>query len=508
MDLLVSETPILNKDIIENSIPFLNKLIVKFNPKIDNLLCERLSVQDSINEGQRKLDFLPETKYIREGHWGIDPIPNYFSKRTVEITGPADRKMMINALNSKCNCFMVDLEDSMSPTWENVCQAQVNLYDASRRNMEYMDPVKNKKYVFNKEKHPIVMVRPRGIHLPEINVLLNNYPVFGCLFDFGVFVYNNGAELIKNGNGINFYLPKLQNYQEAELWNQIFDYTEKELGFPEGSIKCTVLIEHIQAAFQMEEILYVLRKHIVAMNSGRWDYIFSIIKTFQKYQNCIFPDRNQITMDTHCMESYVNLLVQTCHKRGAMAIGGMAAQLPVKNDPELNQKNMEKVYLDKKKEVEQGVDGTWIAHPALLQPVLEAFEKNRPKGGWWYITAKDLLTFPKGTITRNGVETNVKACLIYLDNWIKGKGAVAMDNKMEDAATAEISRVQIWQWLNKTSTSDTKEKIDSKLISKLVKKYHQSEKSSQLFLKITNNNKLEEFMTIAAYLDMYKDNSV
>ena len=438
--------------------------------------------------------FDPDTKEIRDSVWKVRDIPNDLLDRRLEITGPVDRKMIINALNSGVKVFMADFEDSLSPTWKNIINGHVYLKETVNRNIEYYDEKKSKRYILNKETATLI-VRPRGLHLIEKNVSIDDKPISASLFDFGLYFVTNYESLLKNNSGPYYYIPKLESHLEARLWSNIFKFTEKEYNLPEGTIKCTVLIEHICAAFEMDEILYELKKHICGLNCGRWDYIFSFIKTLSNYRKFILPDRKSITMEQHFMSSYTKLLVMTCHKRKAYAIGGMAAQIPIKNNDELNQKNMEKVYVDKENESKMGMDGTWIAHPGLLNICRKAFNKynNSENKLDMIITQQDLLKIPSGLITKNGVETNVITFLKYIDAWINGIGCLSINNLMEDLATAEISRMQLWQWLKYRVNIEgillTKKYIDI-LLNKYLKLCENKDKCRKIFedsIYVTNS---------------------
>ena len=484
------------------STKFLIDLHNKFNNRLENLLKERIILQKNLDDGYMP-NFLEETKHIRDNdEWKVGEIPIPLRKRTVEITGPVDRKMIINALNSGANCFMADFEDSSSPTWENMINGQINLRDAITREIEFYDSRKNKHYKLNDEISTL-LVRPRGFHLIEKNITIDGKHIRASLFDFGLYFITNYKQLLRNGAGPYFYLPKLENHKESQLWNDIFLYSENYVNLNIGSIKATILIEHILAAFQMEEILYSLKDYIVGLNCGRWDYIFSFIKKFRYNPKFILPNRSQITMNVHFMKSYVKLLTYTCHKRGAYAMGGMAAEVPSR-DIDLHKKNLKKVYEDKLLEAESGMDGTWIAHPGLLQVALDAFNhcKDYKNDDKCNINDKDLLQIPKGTITHDGVRENVLTCLKYLDSWISGIGCVAMNNKMEDAATAEISRMQLWQWIyHKISVNGKlidKDYINRIILSDTTKYKHDTEIKSLLNKMIFSKEPIE-FMTIPSY---------
>ncbi|AQX03798.1 malate synthase A [Elizabethkingia meningoseptica] len=427
---------------------FLVELHERFNAARLLLLQKRKLQQESFDQGILPR-FLDETKEVRQGDWVCSPLPKPLEDRRVEITGPVDRKMIVNAMNSGANCFMADFEDSNSPVWENVMDGQVNLRDLNERNIDF--EINGKKYVLN-EKIATLLVRPRGLHLNEKHILINGEEASGSLIDFGIFFFLNAKKQIRNGHGPYFYLPKLESYKESSWWNDVFVFSQNYLDIPQGTIKATVLIETITASFQMDEIIYSLKEHMAGLNCGRWDYIFSFIKKFRKLPAFILPDRDQVTMATHFMNSYSRLLVKTCHKRGVSAMGGMAAQIPVKNDEEANNAAYQKVKADKEREVENGHDGTWVAHPALVAVAKEVFDAGMPtsnqifnKKEAYEISENDLLIVPSGTITEAGVRKNINVGILYIESWLMGVGAAAIYNLMEDAATAEISRTQLWQ---------------------------------------------------------------
>lgn len=437
-----------------DALRFLAFLHENFESRRQSLLAARAVRQTAIDAGDLP-DFLPETRYIREGEWRVAPVPADLQDRRVEITGPVDRKMVINALNSGAKCYMADFEDSTAPTWFNLVDGQANLIDAVRRSISFTAPATGKQYKLNPQTATL-LVRPRGWHLDEAHVLVNGEIMSGSLFDFGLFFFHNAHELVARGSGPYFYLPKLEHHLEAKLWNDVFVAAQSYLSIPQGSVRATVLIETILAVFQMDEILYELRDHSSGLNCGRWDYIFSYIKKFRNHAQFVLPDRSAVGMTTPFMASYVKLLVRTCHRRGAHAMGGMAAQIPVKDDPELNAKFMAAVREDKTREVEAGHDGTWVAHPGLVPIALDVFNKGLktpnqisliPEAGK-DTTAAELIAAPKdGTITRAGLEENIDVTLVYSEAWLRGSGCIPLHNKMEDAATAEISRAQVWQWV-------------------------------------------------------------
>jgi malate synthase len=423
--------------------------------------------------------------------------------------------MIINALNSGANAYMADFEDSSSPTWDNMISGQINLRDAVEKTIEFTDTRKGKVYRLQ-EQTAVLIVRPRGWHLPESNLLVDGQPISGSIFDFGLYFFHNVQNLLKNGTGPYFYLPKLENRHEAALWNQVFVAAQQALGVPVGTIKTTVLIETILAAFEMDEILYALRDHIVALNCGRWDYIFSFIKKFGRCPDFVLPDRAQVTMTSHFLRSYSLLTIKTCHRRGAMAMGGMAAQIPIKDDPEANQKALSKVQGDKEREANDGHDGTWVAHPGLVPLAREVFDRLMPGSNQLSVlredvnvTADDLLQLPKGKITEMGVRTNIRVGILYLTAWLEGNGCVPLHNLMEDAATAEISRVQIWQWLrHQAQLNDGRifnQSLFERVFSHEVEILRRSVTSNcldqaiALFKELVTARQCEEFLTLAAY---------
>ena len=423
----------------------------RFETRRRELMARRETVQARIDAGTLP-DFLPETQSVRDGDWTVAPVPEDLQDRRVEITGPVDRKMVINALNSGAKTYMADFEDSNSPTWRNTIEGQINLKDAIEGTIDFVSP-EGKSYRLN-ENTATLIVRPRGWHLVEKHVLVDGAPVSGSLFDFALFFYHNAKRLMERGSGPYFYLPKMESHLEARLWNDVFVAAQEALDIPAGTIKATVLIETIMAAFEMDEILFELKDHSAGLNCGRWDYIFSFIKRFKNVPGYLFPDRAQITMTRHCMRSYSLLAIRTCHRRGAHAIGGMAAQIPIKNDPVKNEEALEKVRADKTREATDGHDGTWVAHPGLVPIAMEEFDKAMPRANQIdrkrddvRITAADLLKLPAGSITEAGMRTNISVGIQYMANWLAGMGCVPLYHLMEDAATAEISRAQLWQWV-------------------------------------------------------------
>lgn len=441
------------------ALAFVAELHRKFEPARQALLRRRQEIQARLDAGETP-DFPKETAQIRRGDWKVAPAPKDLQDRRVEITGPVERRMMINAFNSGARVFMADFEDALSPTWANLMDGHINLQDAVRRTLEFSTP--EKEYRLN-ETIATLLVRPRGWHLPESRVLIDGQPVSGALFDFGLFFFHNAKETLAHGSGPYFYLPKIENYLEARVWNDVFNFSQDKLGIPRGSVRATVLIETVLAAFDMEEILYELREHGCSLNAGRWDYIFSIIKKFNK-KDFVLPDRAQVTMTVPFMRAYTELLVRTCHKHEAHAIGGMAAFIPSRRDPTVNEVAIPKVREDKDRESSDGFDGTWVAHPDLVEVATEEFDKvlgSRPNQlerlrEEVKVQAREIYDFrvPGGTVTEAGVRNNISVALQYMDNWLDGLGAVAIFNLMEDAATAEISRSQLWQWVHNSAKLD------------------------------------------------------
>lgn len=433
------------------ALAFVAALARQFDTRRQELLAARDARVQELMAGKLP-DFLPETASIRAGDWKVASIPPDLLDRRVEITGPPERKMIINALNSGASVYMSDFEDSNSPTWDNNVQGQMNLIDAVKGAIGYTSP-EGKRYALA-EKTATLLVRPRGLHLLEKHVMVDGAPVSGSLFDFSLYFFHNAKTLLAKGSGPYFYLPKLESHLEARWWNDVFLFAQEELGVPRGSIRATVLIETILAAFEMDEILYELREHSSGLNCGRWDYIFSFIKKLGHREGFVLPDRASVTMDKHFLNSYVLLLIKTCHRRNAHAMGGMAAQIPIKNDPEANERAIEKVRQDKLREVRAGHDGTWVAHPGLVPVAKAIFDEGMKtpnqidvKREDVSITASDLLAVPEGEITEAGLRLNVDVGIQYLESWLRGNGCVPIYNLMEDAATAEISRAQVWQWV-------------------------------------------------------------
>ncbi len=434
-----------------DAVGFLAKLARRFEPTREELLRLRALRQQEIDDG-RLPDFLPETRSIRERAWSVAPIPKDLLDRRVEITGPVDRKMIINALNSGATVYMADFEDANSPTWANNVQGQLNLRDAVEGTITYTDPEGH--HYAPHQRIATLMVRPRGWHLVEKHMRVDGESISAALFDFGLFFFHNAAKLVAKGTGPYFYLPKLESHREARLWNDVFNCAQDDVGLPRGTIRATVLIETILAAFEMDEILFELREHSAGLNCGRWDYIFSFIKKFRNRPECVLPDRAQVTMDRGFLKPYVDLLIRTCHRRGIHAMGGMAAQIPIKHDPAANEAALEKVRQDKLREVRAGHDGTWVAHPGLVPVAREVFDSHMPSPHQIPLTrddvrvsARELLAVPEGDITEAGLRVNIDVGIQYLTAWLSGSGCVPIYHLMEDAATAEISRSQVWQWV-------------------------------------------------------------
>ncbi len=514
-------SPGFDEILTEPALAFIAALTWKFGPRVDELLAARAERQKRIDDGYMP-DFLPETREIREADWTVTDVPADLADRRVEITGPTDRKMIINALNSGAKVFMADCEDSLSPTWHNVVQGQINLRDAVRRTIEL--DAKGKHYVLN-EKTATLIVRPRGWHLKEKHILVDGVQVPAAFVDFGLYLYHNAAELKKRGTGPYFYLPKLESHLEARLWSDIFKYAESQGVVGQGEIKVTVLIETILAAFEMDEILYELKDHIVGQNCGRWDYIFSFIKKFNQYAECVLPDRSEVTMTTHFLRSYSKLVIKTCHRRRAYAIGGMAAQIPIKDDPQANDQALAKVRADKEREVADGHDGTWVAHPALVPLAMEIFDANMPGPHQLdrlreddHIEAADLLQVVKGKITEQGLRNNINVGVQYMAAWLGGNGCVPINHLMEDAATAEIARAQVWQWVHhETGILDEGKNVTygyfKALLREEVDKIRAAvgeeafdgghyRRAAQLMDTITKQNDFVPFLTLEAYKDL------
>jgi malate synthase len=496
-----------------------------FNARRVELLAARVERQMRLDAGQ-KPDFLASTREIREKDWRVAAIPADLLDRRVEITGPVERKMIINALNSGAKVFMADFEDSNTPTWANQIDGQINLADAVRRTITYSDAASGKNYKLN-EKTAVLFVRPRGWHLNEQHVTVDGAATSGSLFDFGLYFFHNAKELMARGTGPYFYLPKMESHLEARLWNDVFVHAQKELGVPQGTIRATVLIETILATFEMDEILYELRDHSAGLNCGRWDYIFSYIKKFANDANAILPDRGQVTMTTHFLRSYSKLLIKTCHRREIHAMGGMAAFIPIKSDPVANEKAIVQVRADKEREASDGHDGTWVAHPGLVEVAQEVFDRLMPgpnqigkKLADFHATAADLVAVPVGEITEAGVRQNIAVGSGYLEAWLRGIGCVPLFNLMEDAATAEISRAQLWQWVHHGAHLKDGRRIDVALCDTMIAeelgKAKQGgdaariatyEQAAGLMREMIRAPRFVEFLTLKAYQRLLEEES-
>jgi len=493
---------------------FVALLHKEFNGRRLELLASREERKKRLDAGELP-DFLEETREIRESEWTVAPIPHDLRDRRVEITGPVDRKMIINALNSGASVFMADFEDASSPTWENNIQGQLNLIDAVRRTITFASGGKQYKL---KDETATLLVRPRGWHLNEEHVTVDGVAVSGSLFDFALYFFHNAKELIARGTGPYFYLPKMESHLEARLWNDVFVRAQQELGIPVGTIRATVLIETILASFEMHEILWELRDHSAGLNCGRWDYIFSFIKKFRARHDFITPDRASITMDKAFLAAYVDLLIQTCHERGIHAMGGMAAQIPIKGDDAANEAAFAKVRADKLREVKAGHDGTWVAHPGMVALAKEVFDEHMPaanqidRAPGRSRAANELLELPEGVITEKGVRQNVNVGLLYLAAWLGGSGAVPLYNLMEDAATAEISRTQIWQWIHHGAHLDDGRLIDAALyeqirdeeLARIGDEPHVNT-AAKLFDELILADELADFLTIPAYQELLRE---
>ncbi len=503
------------------AVAFVAKLSREYGGRVAELLQARQERQERINQGEMP-DFLEETKEIREGDWKIAQIPDDLQDRRVEMTGPPDRKMTINAMNSGSSCWMTDFEDANCPTWHNMLESQKNLRDAINRDIAFDDPDSGKHYELNDEEDlAVLLARPRGWHLYEKHMTVDGEQVPGGIFDFGLYFFHNAQQLLDNGSGPYFYLPKLESHLEARLWNDIFIMAQDELGIPQGTIKATVLIETILATFEMHEILYELREHSAGLNCGRWDYIFSYIKRFREH-DMLLPDRNQVTMTVPFMRAYSLLTIKTCHERGAHAMGGMAAQIPRSDDPEWTEFANNKVSEDKTREAQDGHDGTWVAHPGMVGLAKEAFDEHMPQPNQLdkipdvNPSAADLLEVPEGTLTMDGFRNNISVGIQYIAAWLAGRGAVPVFNLMEDAATAEISRAQVWQWIHhpkgilEDGTEVTKELFHEVMEEEMEKikndivgpeRWEQDEfgEAAKLFERISTQDEFVEFLTLPGY---------
>ena len=501
------------------ALDFVTDLARKFGPRITDLLTARQARQEAFNRGERPT-FLAETRELRAAAWTVAPLPPDLLDRRVEITGPVDRKMVINALNSGANVYMADFEDATSPTWDNLVQGQLNLMEAVRHSIRLVVPETGKTYELC-DRPATLFVRPRGLHLPEKHFLVDGRPVPGALFDFGLFFFHNARELHQRGTGPYYYLPKLESHLEARLWNDVFVFAQHALGVPMGSVKATVLIETLPAAFEMDEILYELREHSAGLNCGRWDYIFSFIKKLQNDGAALLPDRAEVTMDKAFLKAYTELLIKTCHRRGVHAMGGMAAQIPVKGDHAANEAALAKVRADKLREVKSGHDGTWVAHPALIPLARSVFDEHM-KGKNQIDNARDdvdvdtadLLAVPSGQRTEAGLCHNIRVGILYLEAWLRGNGCVPLFSLMEDAATAEISRAQVWQWVKHGARLDTGEIVTKARVRALIRQesalliWTESERGAHpgflgeacaLFEDLALSDRFEDFLTLPAY---------
>jgi len=503
------------------AVAFVNSLAANFSSSIVDLLARRERRQAEFDAGVLP-DFLEDTRQIRESDWRVGSIPADLQDRRVEITGPTDRKMIINALNSGARIFMADCEDSLCPTWSNVIQGQANLMEAVRRTISFTSP-EGKAYRLN-ETTAVLVVRPRGWHLEEKHWRHDDRPVPAALVDFGLYLFHNAAELLRRGTGPYFYLPKLESHREARLWAQVIEFSERALGLPRGTVKVTVLIETITAAFEIDEILFELRESIVGLNCGRWDYIFSFIKKFSQRANFVLPDRNSVTMTSHFLHSYSLLVIRTCHRRGAFAIGGMAAQIPIKGDPVANERALARVRADKEREAGDGHDGTWVAHPGLVPVAREIFDRLMPTPNNLHrlredvtVTAADLLRVPQGAITEAGLRNNIDVGIRYLAAWLGGNGCVPIHDLMEDAATAEISRAQLWQWLRHASRLADGRVVELPLIREMLREQLEQlraelgaaefaagyyARAARLVDRLTASPEFEPFLTLAAYREI------
>jgi malate synthase len=504
------------------AIHFLAELQRRFNARRLELLAAREERQKRLDAGE-KPDFLPETTQIRESEWTVAPIPADLQDRRIEITGPTDRKMIINALNSGSSVFMADFEDANTPSWGNLIEGQINLTDAIARKITFSDPASGKQYKLN-EKTAVLFLRPRGWHLDEEHIVVDGKPMSGSLFDFGLYFFRNAKALLASGTGPYFYLPKIESHLEARLWNDVFTYSQQALGVPHGSIRATVLIETILAAFETDEILYELRDHSAGLNCGRWDYIFSFIKKFANDPKAVMPDRGQVGMTAPFMRAYSKMVIRDCHRRNIHAMGGMSAFIPVKSDPEINEKAMAQVREDKEREATDGHDGTWVAHPGLVAISKEPFDRLMPKPNQidkklpgYKVTAAELLQIPTGDITEAGLRQNLVVGMGYLESWLRGIGCVPLFNLMEDAATAEISRSQLWQWIHHGAHLKDGRKIDVALCDAILHEelakakarvpagqYPSYDKAAELMRQMYTSPAFVEFLTVPAYHELIR----
>ena len=511
--------PGFEKVLTREALAFLAGLHRQFDARRVELLAARVERQKKLDAGE-KPDFLPETVKIRESDWTVAPLPKDILDRRVELTGPVDRKMIINALNCGANVYMADFEDASTPTWTNMVEGQFNLIDAVRRTIEFVDPTTNRAYRLN-DKTAVLFVRPRGWHLSERHMLVDGQPMSGSLFDFGLYFFHNAKEALSRGTGPYFYLPKMESHLEARLWNDVFVYAQDATGVPQKSIKATVLIETILATFEMDEILWELKDHSAGLNCGRWDYIFSFIKKFREQAWSVLPDRGTVGMTSHFLRSYSQLLIKTCHRREVHAMGGMAAQIPIKNNPAANDEAMGRVHADKKREAGDGHDGTWVAHPGMVSIAKEEFDAVMKEANQIarkrqdvHVTAADLITMPTGPKTEAGLRQNVAVGIGYVEAWLRGIGCVPLFNLMEDAATAEISRAQVWQWVRHNQKLDDGRAITKDLVRQIVREENERVKASvgedaygkgryedaaQLMIDLVEQPQFVEFLTLPAY---------
>ncbi len=526
VEIRAAVTPPYTAVLTPQALAFVAKLARKFEERRRDLMAARVARQIEFDAGQLP-DFLPETAAIRAADWKVAAAPRDLQDRRVEITGPTDRKMVINALNSGANVFMADFEDSNTPTWENMIEGQINLRDAIRRTIAFTSP-EGKRYELD-DATATLLVRPRGWHLLEEHVTVDGAPVAAAIFDFGLYFFHNAKALLASGSGPYFYLPKMESHLEARLWNEIFVAAQREIGLPQGTIKATVLIETVLAAFEMDEILHELREHCVGLNIGRWDYIFSCIKKFRSKSDFCLADRAQVTMTAPFMRAYALLLVKTCHRRDAFAMGGMAAQIPIKNDPVGHSAAVEKVRADKVREATDGCDGTWVAHPGLVELAKSIFDQHMPAPNQVHrkrddveVTARELLDFqPQQPITEAGLRGNISVGIQYIGAWLAGNGCVPVHHLMEDAATAEISRSQIWQWIRSPrGVLDDGRKVTEDLVRALLPEElarvrallgeeawsaGRYEEAARLFEELVFSDDFVEFLTLPGYRLLDRD---
>jgi malate synthase len=512
VQILGPEVPGYAEILTADAVKFLSLLAREFGARREQLLDRRRVRQQEIDAGKLPT-FLEETASIRGADWTVAPIPKDLQDRRVEITGPVERKMLINALNSGASVFMADFEDANSPTWRNNVEGQLNVRDAVKGTITYTSP-EGKQYKLN-DKIATLLVRPRGWHLVEKHFLVDGKPISASLFDFGLYLFHNARTLLAKGTGPYFYLPKMESHLEARLWNDVFNFAQEYVGVPRGSVRATVLIETILATFEMDEILFELKDHSSGLNCGRWDYIFSFIKKFRNRPDFVLPNRAQVTMTCHFLDSYVQLLIRTCHRRGIHAMGGMAAQIPIKSDPLANETALDKVRQDKLREVKAGHDGTWVAHPGLVPIAKAVFDEYMPqpnqidrKRDDVHVTAQDLLTVPAGDITEDGLRLNVDVGIQYLESWLGGNGCVPIYNLMEDAATAEISRAQVWQWVRHGARLNDGRQVTAELVKQTIAEQlakfrrrpgdHYTE-AGKLFEEMMTRAEFPEFLTLPAY---------